>query len=113
MTQEHAAKDIDDAQAIGIDGFALNIGDATRDYVSDALAYLFARAEAVGFKLYISMDVYASGDACYNGAKSVSLLTIPSSCLQTQANTLTPVQRTQGLQVDLGWLQRQLCLLQG
>lgn len=56
---------------MGLDGFALNIGDATRDYVSQALSYLFPYAESVGFKLYISMDVYASGDACYHGGKSV------------------------------------------
>lgn len=71
VTQEHAHKDIDNAKSMGLDGFALNIGDATRDYVSQALSYLFPYAESVGFKLYISMDVYASGDACYHGAKSV------------------------------------------
>ncbi|KAJ0152877.1 Berberine bridge enzyme-like 21 [Fusarium oxysporum f. sp. albedinis] len=70
VTQEHAHKDIDNAKSMGLDGFALNIGDATRDYVSQALSYLFPYAESVGFKLYISMDVYASGDACYHGAKS-------------------------------------------
>ncbi|WKT51246.1 hypothetical protein QSH57_016216 [Fusarium oxysporum f. sp. vasinfectum] len=70
VTQEHAHKDIDNAKSMGLDGFALNIGDATRDYVSQALNYLFPYAESVGFKLYISMDVYASGDACYHGAKS-------------------------------------------
>ncbi|SCV50154.1 uncharacterized protein FFFS_09366 [Fusarium fujikuroi] len=70
VTQEHAHKDIDNAKSMGLDGFALNIGDATRDYVSQALSYLFPYAESVGFKLYISMDVYASGDACYHGGKS-------------------------------------------
>ncbi|KAF4500771.1 Glucan endo-1,3-alpha-glucosidase agn1 [Fusarium agapanthi] len=70
VTQEHAHKDIDNAKSMVLDGFALNIGDATRDYVSQALSYLFPYAESVGFKLYISMDVYASGDACYHGGKS-------------------------------------------
>ncbi|PYI22706.1 hypothetical protein BO99DRAFT_429649 [Aspergillus violaceofuscus CBS 115571] len=65
VTQEHAQKDIDDAKALGFDGFALNIGDATQDFVSDTLSYMFPYAESVGFKLYVSMDVYASGDACY------------------------------------------------
>ncbi|PYI11000.1 hypothetical protein BO78DRAFT_304565 [Aspergillus sclerotiicarbonarius CBS 121057] len=65
VTQEHAQKDIDDAKALGFDGFALNIGDATQSFVSDTLSYMFPYAESVGFKLYVSMDVYASGDACY------------------------------------------------
>ena len=52
------------------DGFALNIGDASQSFVSDTLSYMFSHAESVGFKLYVSMDVYASGDACYKGSKA-------------------------------------------
>lgn len=70
ITAEHAQKDIDDAMAMGLDGFAINVGDATKDFVPKTLGYLFSHAEAKGFKLYISMDVYASGDSCYNGGDS-------------------------------------------
>jgi len=48
-----------------LDGFALNVGDSTQDFVRPALGYLFGYAAYRGFKLYISMDLYAAGDACY------------------------------------------------
>lgn len=71
VTQDHAHQDIDDAKAMGLDGFALNIGDATQPYVDETLHDLFGYAEYVGgFWLYISMDVYASGAACYAGSTS-------------------------------------------
>ena len=42
-----------------------NVGDSTQDFVRPALGYLFGYAAYRGFKLYISMDLYAAGDACY------------------------------------------------
>lgn len=67
VTQEHAHQDIDDAKAMGLDGFALNVGDPTPSWVQDTLHDLLGYAEYVGgFKLYISMDVYASGAACHS-----------------------------------------------
>lgn len=54
---------------MGLDGFALNIGDPTQSYVSDSLNDLFGYAAYVtGFKLFISMDLWASGAACYAGS---------------------------------------------
>ncbi|MCJ1312879.1 hypothetical protein MMC25_006555 [Agyrium rufum] len=71
ITQDHARQDIDDAKAMSLDGFALNIGDATQAFVDDALHDLFGYAENVGgFKLFISMDVSASGASCNAGGKS-------------------------------------------
>lgn len=62
-TQDHAQQDIDDAIAIGIDGFALNIGDPTQSYVSTTLEYLYDYAYGKDFGLFVSMDLSASGKA--------------------------------------------------
>jgi hypothetical protein len=52
-------------------GFSLNIGDATQSFVEETLSYLFDYANSItGFYLYISMDIYASGAACYAGSQS-------------------------------------------
>lgn len=63
VTQAHAQTDIDNAVAMGLDGFALNIGDPTQAYVTTALGYLFPYAASKGFKLFISMDLAAAGGA--------------------------------------------------
>ncbi|PYH94657.1 putative glucan endo-1,3-alpha-glucosidase agn1, partial [Aspergillus ellipticus CBS 707.79] len=72
VRQEHAQKDIDDAKALGFDGFALNIGDATQDFVSSTLSYMFPYAESVGFKLYVSMDVLLTTNGSGMGYKASS-----------------------------------------
>ncbi|KAE9373753.1 glycoside hydrolase family 71 protein [Stipitochalara longipes BDJ] len=64
--QGHADQDIDDAKALGFSGFALNVGDPTQTFVQTTLDYMFEHAKAVGFKLYISIDLYASGNASYS-----------------------------------------------
>lgn len=58
-----------------IDAFALNVGDATLPWVQDSLHNLFDAALSVqengkNFNVFISMDVYASGAACYAGGAS-------------------------------------------
>ncbi|KAJ6565183.1 glycosyl hydrolase family 71-domain-containing protein [Mycena vulgaris] len=63
VTEQHVKIDIDQAQAAGIQGFSLNIGDPSKSFVSDTLRYMFAYAPTVGFHLHISMDIWASGDA--------------------------------------------------
>ncbi|KAL7946861.1 glycoside hydrolase [Trichoderma barbatum] len=70
IKEEHAHQDVDDAIAMGLDGFALNVGDATQAWVGPSLNYLFGYAQYRGFKLYISMDVYAAGDSCFRGGHS-------------------------------------------
>lgn len=83
---EHARKNIEAAKATGrdqstdamtinqlikhpsFDGFALNVGDPTASFIDGSLSLLFDAAESVGgFGLYISMDVWASGDVCFHG----------------------------------------------
>ncbi|KAI9823828.1 MAG: hypothetical protein M1819_001129 [Sarea resinae] len=56
-----AQTDIDDAIGIGLDGFALNIGDPTQPFVQESLGIMFDYAASNGFKLFVSMDVWASG----------------------------------------------------
>lgn len=56
--------------SFSIDAFALNVGDATLSWVTTSLQNLFNAANANGFKLFISMDVYASGAACYASGTS-------------------------------------------
>jgi len=67
VTAEHANQDIDEAMAMGLDGFALNIGDPSAHFLAVSLDNLFGYAEYRGFKLFISLDVYASGNSCFDG----------------------------------------------
>ncbi|KAI9834977.1 MAG: hypothetical protein M1819_002700 [Sarea resinae] len=59
---DHAQTDVDDAVAMGFDGFALNIGDPTQPFVSKTLDILFnyTSFRYPRFKLFVSMDVSAS-----------------------------------------------------
>ncbi|OCL08544.1 glycoside hydrolase family 71 protein [Glonium stellatum] len=66
VTEAHAHQDIDDAVAMGLDGFALNIGDPTQPYVRNTLNYMFdyTRNNYAGrLWLYFSLDIWASGNA--------------------------------------------------
>ncbi|KZP09492.1 carbohydrate-binding module family 20 protein [Athelia psychrophila] len=60
--QSDWTNDMQLAQAIGIDGFALNIG--TDSYNAQQLGYAYAAAEALGFKVFLSFDFgyWNSGD---------------------------------------------------
>lgn len=62
---DHIHKDIDDAAASGIDGFALNIGDPRLGFVRNSMNAMFdyARDNHPNFKLFVSMDLYAAGGA--------------------------------------------------
>src|SRR5436305_675356 len=51
---------------MGLDGFALNIGDPRQDFVRNSLGILldYANSRYPGsFKCFISMDLWAAGDA--------------------------------------------------
>ncbi|KAF4985434.1 hypothetical protein FGRMN_11209 [Fusarium graminum] len=66
ITEEHAHKDIDDAIAMGIDGFVLNVGYPKLEWVSKTLSHLYGYADyRGGFKLALSLDLYATGAYCY------------------------------------------------
>ncbi|EKG12850.1 Glycoside hydrolase family 71 [Macrophomina phaseolina MS6] len=63
--EDHAHQDIKDALDMNLDGFALNIGDPSQDFVRKTLNYMFdyARDNYPDFKLFISMDLWAAGSA--------------------------------------------------
>ena len=64
MTSSEAVSDIQDAIAVGFDGFALNTPDVVDSYVTNAVSYLFAAAQGTSFKLFFSYDTsYGSGGA--------------------------------------------------
>lgn len=69
-TEDHIHTDIDNAITMGLDGFSINIGDPTPSWISSALDTLFGYAESRGFKLQISLDMYASGASCAAGGAS-------------------------------------------
>lgn len=48
---------------MGLDGFVLNIGDPTQQFVTTTLSYLFDYAATKSFKLFVSMDLSALGAA--------------------------------------------------
>ena len=52
----HAAQDVSNAQAMGLDAFALNVASPTASWATDAISQLFTQAESSGFKLFFSMD---------------------------------------------------------
>ncbi|KZP15020.1 glycoside hydrolase family 71 protein [Athelia psychrophila] len=64
--------DMKSAQAIGIDGFALNMGRETPNYENAKVNDAYAAAEALGFKLWISFDMSNAG---WTEADMVSLVT--------------------------------------
>ncbi|KAH8193612.1 hypothetical protein TruAng_012222 [Truncatella angustata] len=65
MDEDHAHKDIDDAVAMGLDAFVLNVGDPTQPFVRQAFNYMFdyTRDNHPNFHLFMSMDLWAEGNA--------------------------------------------------
>ena len=70
-----------------LDGFALNIGDPTQDYVATTLSYLFGHAAGTNFKLFVSMDLAESAAACAAGSSCCNGVS-PSRhrCCERKAN---------------------------
>ncbi|EOD50436.1 putative glycoside hydrolase family 71 protein [Neofusicoccum parvum UCRNP2] len=59
----HLQQDIEDATAMGLDGFIMNIGDPRQAFVRTSLDFMFDYLKARdNFKLWISMDLWAAGD---------------------------------------------------
>lgn len=68
---------MDDAVAMGIDGFSMNIGDPDEEFVVDTLATMmdYARDEYPGqFYIHISMDLWAAGNKSKNWVSYTDLL---------------------------------------
>ncbi|GME42242.1 Glycoside hydrolase family 71 [Neofusicoccum parvum] len=61
---------------MGLDGFAMNIGDPTQPFVRDTMNYMFdyTRDKYPKFKLFFSLDLWASGGAGKKLADYDSLL---------------------------------------
>ncbi|KAL1618872.1 hypothetical protein SLS54_006987 [Diplodia seriata] len=62
--EDHVHQDVDDAVAMGLDGFALNIIDPSTQYTRDVFDNMFdyARDNHPDFKLFISMDLWSQND---------------------------------------------------
>lgn len=58
----HAEQDIDQAQAMGFDAFALNVGSPSADWALNTTEQLFTYAASTGFKLFFSLDLGANPD---------------------------------------------------
>ncbi|KAF4983704.1 hypothetical protein FZEAL_920 [Fusarium zealandicum] len=61
QTPEQWQKDISDAQSVGIDGFALNIGPQD-PWTTTQLQQAYSAANAASFKLFLSFDMQTPGD---------------------------------------------------
>ncbi|KAF2118542.1 glycoside hydrolase [Lophiotrema nucula] len=57
---EHTRQDIVDAQALGLDAFALNI-NSLQSWATETVDRLFNNADELGFGLFFSFDIAASG----------------------------------------------------
>ncbi|KAK8022438.1 Glucan endo-alpha-glucosidase Agn1 [Apiospora rasikravindrae] len=68
VKEEHVKTDLRKAKAAGFDAFAMNVGCVEPDWVDEVLGFMFNNAAAAGMGVYLNMDLYASGDACWNGA---------------------------------------------
>ncbi|KAK0645359.1 hypothetical protein DIS24_g7965 [Lasiodiplodia hormozganensis] len=62
--EDHVHQDVDDAVAMGLDGFALNIGDPSTQFTRDVFNNMFdyTRDNHPNFKLFISMDLWSNND---------------------------------------------------
>lgn len=54
-----ALSDVTEAQALGLDAFALNVQQPSADWTANSLALLFNASAQTGFKLFFSMDMSA------------------------------------------------------
>lgn len=91
-TREHRTQDVDDAVAMGIDGFSMNIGDPDEDFVGDSLATMmdYARDEYPDkFYIHISMDLWAAGNRSKNWESYVELIKrfIPHEAYERRTNS--------------------------
>jgi len=80
-----------------LDGFAFNIGDPSQSFISESLDNLIGYAEYRNFKFYISLDVYASGNACYQGnLGACGGVGISCRCIKTELITIFSLELTIG-----------------
>ena len=60
---DHAAQDVQQAMAMGLDGFAMNVGAPGQDFAKSTVQQLFDAASSSGgvFNLFFSFDLVADG----------------------------------------------------
>jgi len=100
QTVQGCELDIQEAQAAGIDGFALDLGafdDSTQAYYNKDVAYMYEAAEALGtgFKLFFSLE-------CTNTAAVVRLISTYASRPNTFLQGTNVVLSTYGLN-NIDW----------
>ncbi|PYH82597.1 hypothetical protein BO82DRAFT_431525 [Aspergillus uvarum CBS 121591] len=63
ITTDHVHQDVDDAVAMGLDGYALNVQCPTDSWANNLVLEMgnYIRNQHYDFGIFISMDVYASG----------------------------------------------------
>lgn len=59
---DHAAQDIDGAIAVGLDAFAMNVGQPDQPWAKDCIQQLMDYASGKEFGLFFSFDFYGNGD---------------------------------------------------
>lgn len=59
---DHAKQDIESAQNMGFDGFALNIKEPNANWAIECIEQLFEAAQGTGFKLFFSIDMNGNDD---------------------------------------------------
>ncbi|KAL2670071.1 hypothetical protein Neosp_014952 [[Neocosmospora] mangrovei] len=95
QSPEQWQKDISDAQAVGIDGFALNIGTDT--WTLTQLHQAYAAAEAASFGLFLSFDMQT---ASFDSAAVIDLInTFKDSSAQIKTDNRPLVSTFEGA----GW----------
>ncbi|CAM1502531.1 Fc.00g045150.m01.CDS01 [Cosmosporella sp. VM-42] len=87
-------KDVNDAKAVGIDGFALNIGP-NDSWTLTQLHNAYSVAEAANFKMFISFDMQCCGD--WNTQSVIDIInTFKGSSSQVKVNNLPMVSTFEG-----------------
>ncbi|RAH80211.1 hypothetical protein BO86DRAFT_433973, partial [Aspergillus japonicus CBS 114.51] len=86
-TKDHIHQDVNDAIAMGLDGFALNVQCPTDAFAKDLIQEMgrYIEAQKLQFGIFISMDVYASGGASCGGAGAGDYVSLCQEAMALEA----------------------------
>ncbi|RAH67264.1 uncharacterized protein BO66DRAFT_283387, partial [Aspergillus aculeatinus CBS 121060] len=86
-TKDHIQQDVDDAIAMGLDGFALNVQCPTDAFAKDLIQEMgrYIEMQELQFGIFISMDVYASGGASCGGAGAADYVSLCQEAMALEA----------------------------
>jgi len=65
MSADEAVRDVQDAKAIGIDAFAVNVQNTQDPWAVNSIKYIFDAAEKNNFKLFFSFDMAVRDQVSY------------------------------------------------